>query len=293
MVAAAALVAWLSFAQIGVRAVAAEVEGFNADARKAIAGRDPPLSYFVFRGVMAEARLRARRGEAPLDKSAAAILQSALGKWNNYENRGADVKLAVSETHKAAARLRRMVPKGAAVVALGSSPDKIGFVLEASGGVDVAYVSMSRSWIAAKGGEAKKRREFDGLFAAPLALLGSGRRIVLVDYADKFSTLHAVDGMMRKWHPELYCGMSVVVMHDKKTDETHLQAAKTIGAWKTLEIHSLVWHLSKTFRCTPTADESGSRVAASQEDADACDAVRCLLSPGYDLASGRGSLAPG
>lgn len=277
MVTAKTFAMWYRFAEIGIRVVGDEINAFTQHDRKVW---DPPLSYFVFRGVMAEARGRAKNGLPALDKDVVPILQSALGKWNNYEDEGREVKLAVSETHKAAARLKRIVPKGAAVVAIGSSPDKIGFVLDAAGVVDVSYVSFSRTWLV---GDSKKRLGFDELFDGPLRMMAAGRRVVMVDYADKFSTLHFVDGMMRKWHPDLHGMMQIVVLYDYQSDNTHLQAVHTIGAWKTIEIHPLVWHMSKSFRCTPTIGEDGSIVAAKQEQVDACDAVRCLLVPRYAL----------
>jgi hypothetical protein len=162
---------------------------------------------------------------------------------------------------------------------MGSSPDKIGFVLEATGRTEIAYAPVSRQWLASESYK-KKSSEFDALFGDALCMIAPGgpcSELVFVDYADTFSTIATVESMLRKWHPDVRAKSRFVAMFDRGTNAESLKEAKKLDGWTALQIHPSVWSMSKKFRCTPPVDSRGRPVVMSPIQLDECDAVRCLL----------------
>lgn len=235
---------------------------------------DPTLSQMRVRGVVAAAR----SSKKPLTAEMRSVLEEAMSR-RFY----GIVKSAIADTKQAAEKLNGLLKKGSGVVAMGSSPEKVGFALESTGR-SITYPSVSRAWLQSKSGEAAKKARFSELFAETLALVSPGgpcTELVFVDYADTFSTIFAVDAMLRKWHPDVSAKSRFVVMFDDQTNEVHLRTAEIIPGWTVLRIPNTVWSLSKAFRCNPGVNSKGGLTNLQPEDMDYCDAVRLLISPDY------------
>lgn len=232
------------------------------------------------RGVVAAAKTSQR----PLTADMRRVLEEAL---SHQLLRVGDPRLiqdAVRGTKQAAKNLKGFLKKGSGVVAIGNSPEKVGFVLESTGHV-VTYPLVSRPWLESSASEAVKKKRFSELFAEALSLIdpdtGTCAELVFVDYARTFSTFFAVDAMLRKWHPEARKKSRFVVMFDEETNEAHLRTAGLIPGWDAFKVPPSVYMLAKNFRCSSKVDKKGGLSKLRPHDRDACDAVRLLIAPDH------------
>ena len=237
---------------------------------------------------MAEMRVRgvvsaARASRKPLTAAMRRVLEESLGSVI-ARNGGANfIRNTIRATKRAAEELKGFLEEGSAVVAVGNSPEKVGFVLEAAGRV-VAYPQVSRQWLRTSPGDAAKKKRFAELFAEALALIdpdtGACTELVFVDYARTFSTFFALEAMLRKWHPEAREKSRFVVMFDSQTDAVHLRTAHLIG-WPAFKVPSSVYLLAKNCRCKSRVDADGAVAEQKPLERDACDAIRLLIAPSH------------
>lgn len=238
-------------------------------------GSDPTLSEMRVRGIVAAAKA----SNKPMTGETRIFLENAMLRRFRGLNK------AIVDTKETAVKLNGLLKKGSGVVAMGSSPEKVGFVLE-SMGRSITYPSVSRAWLQSKASEAVKKKRFTELFADTMALVAPGgpcTELVFVDYADTFSTIFAVDAMLRKWHPSVSAKSRFLVMFDDQTNVVHLRTAEIIPNWTVLRIPSTVWSLSKSFRCYPHVNFKGGLTQLNPVEIDYCDAVRLMIAPDYFL----------
>lgn len=241
---------------------------------------NPTLSEMRIRGVVAAAKSSKR----PLTAEMRSVLEEALSHKLVRVGDPQIIRDAIRETKRAAKELKGFLKKGSGVVAIGNSPEKVGFVLESTGHV-VTYPLVSRPWLESSASEAVKKKRFSELFADALGLIdpdtGTCTELVFVDYARTFSTFFAVDAMLRKWHPEASKKSRFVAMYDDETNEAHLRTADLIPGWASFEVPPSVYMLAKNFRCSSKVDKKGGLSKLQPHEHDACDAVRLLISPEY------------
>ena len=253
--------------------------GLEAFAREPdAAGSNPTLAEMRVRGVVSAARA----SNKPLTAAMRRVLEEGLSfKLMRLGDPGM-IRDHVRATKRAAEELKGFLKEGSGVVAVGNSPEKVGFVLEAAGRV-VTYPLLSRQWLQSSAGEAAKKRRFAELFAEALALIdpdtGPCTELVFVDYARTFSTFFALEAMLRKWHPEARAKSRFVAMFDRETDAAHLRTIELLPGWAAFEVAESVYMLAKNFRCGPKVEKDGGLTERRPYEDDACDAVRLLIAP--------------
>jgi hypothetical protein len=255
--------------------------GLEAFATEPINGtKNPTLSEMRVRGVVNSAK----SSKKPLTIQMKSVLEEALSYKLVSSGNPKIIEDAIMDTRKAAKNLKGFLKKGSGVVAIGNSPEKVGFVLESTGHI-VTYPLMSRPWLESSALEAVKKKRFSELFADTISLIdpetGPCTELVFVDYARTFSTFFAVDAMLRKWYPEVRKKSRFVVMYDDETNEANLRTVELMPGWDAFEVSMGVYMLAKNFRCNSKLDNKGGVTKLHQQDIDFCDAIRLLISPDY------------
>jgi hypothetical protein len=273
---------YFDYARAGLEAFASEPVGSESN---------PTLAELRVRGVVSAAK----RSRKPLTSEMRGVLEEALSFKLMRFGDPKMIRTFVRDTKRAAEELKGFLKKRSGVVAVGNSPEKVGFVLESTGHV-VAYPLLSRSWLESSASEAKNRKRFSELFAEALSLIdpktGPCTELVFVDYARTFSTFFALEAMLRKWHPEAREKSRFVVMFDAETSEAHLRTAELLPGWAAFEVPEGVYMLAKNFRCGSKVEKDGGLAKRLPYEDDACDAVRLLISPDY-FAKQRSNVSSG
>jgi len=230
------------------------------------------ISHLVAMGIMREARDIVLSGQKPLTPESRTTLMECVKQMGHGFY---DKEKALKETKKVANIVSDFVGKKSLIVAIGSSPDKIGFVLE-SMGHDVVYTPLTSNWLESNTTKSKFLSLFDGLFTR----ISPKTSIVFIDFCDTFASMFSVDTMFRTWCPRVHEKSKFIALYNKEySNKINLRTAETLLKWKTIHISESVWNLSKNNRCTPAIDENGEVLPLTCDEKDACDAIRCLLSP--------------
>ncbi len=230
------------------------------------------ISHLVAKGIMSEARERSLSGKNPLTPESRSLLTECVKQMDRgfYDN-----EKALKETKQVASIISQFVGPKSVIVSIGSSPDKIGYVLE-SMGHDVVYTPLTSNWLESNTTKPKFLDIFDGV----LKRASSKTTIYFVDFCDTFASMFSIDTMFRMWCPRVHEKSKFIALYNKEySNKINLQTAEMLLKWKTIHISESVWNLSKNNRCTPAIDENGDVVPLTCDEKDACDAIRCLLSP--------------
>jgi hypothetical protein len=263
---------YFDYARAGLEAFASE---------PILSESNPTLAEMRVRGVVSAARCSRR----PLTGEIRGVLEEALSFKLMRFGDPKMIRTYVRDTKLAAEELKGFMKKLSGVVAVGNSPDKVGFVLESTGHV-VTYPLLSRSWLESSATEAKKKKKrFSELFAEALSLIDPKTRpcteLVFVDYARTFSIFFALDAMLSKWHPEARDKSRFVVMFDAETNEAHLRTTELLPGWAAFQVPEGVYMMAKNFRCGSKVEKDGGLAKRLPYEDDAYDAVRLLISPEY------------
>jgi hypothetical protein len=145
---------------------------------------------------MHEARDRIFSSKKPLTPESRTTLMECVKQMDHgfYDNEN-----ALKETKNVANIVSDFVGKNSIIVAIGSSPDKIEFVLE-SMGHDVVYPPLTSNWLESNTTKSKFLSLFDGL----LKRFSSKTSIFFVDFCDTFASMFSVDTMFRTWCPRVH-----------------------------------------------------------------------------------------
>ena len=186
--------------------------------------------------------------------------------------------------------VKKLVPKDATILSVGSSPDKLAFMLEARDGYDVRYLPFSRTLLGSnhttdfvfptKERDLVARRLRAGLRQAGLRLSelrNPDRKFIVLDMIDRGSSLIALLETMGSCLnvPDLARRTAVIAL-----DPWESGAGSDRGYPKTLTRHPVagvkfvkvgraIWSLSKMTRCVPKS------MPRKFESMDAIDTIMC------------------
>lgn len=224
------------------------------------------------------ARLRVSTKERALFRNFVESMQYAVKRR--------DFEVEYAATYRA---FKKAVPKGATLLSLGSSPDKLAFMYELEGH-DVKYVSFSRSLV---GDNPVTSAIFDSPSKAALcARLGASLKaagvttaqlkdkrntFAIADYVSTGNTFIAVLELLGACMgvPDLPARTTVVVMTTEPSFKpAHVSRFKY--TFRTIPVTHRVWMLAKWTRCV-RKEEGAAAVTMTTAEVAMCNAVRLWL----------------
>ena len=184
--------------------------------------------------------------------------------------------------------------KGVLYAVVGSSPDKVGFILRHRG-LRTATVLFSRVFMPNRDGaldtddayRQKKLRQFKTRVVAPLrkelAALPDGEacEIAFVDYADTGNTFAALFAMLEAAAPDLAARSYPVIMQTPRAwssdDAMGINLASMRPRARVVIIPGYFWLFSKLSRCVPAVGANGKTSETTAMDAALCNAARMFV----------------
>lgn len=178
-------------------------------------------------------------------------------------------------------KLKNVVKKDKTLlVIVGSSPDKLGAVMEYVG-YDVMYVSYSREWMYGNKLTTKKKNEFKKEIVDPIKtrlLEGGKTEAAVVDYVDSGNSMLLFMGFVENMDDELYDMIYPVLItqYSGKSEESiGTQISKLKRNAKVIETDYSYFVFSKASRCVEMLASDGKR-ALNELDITLCNVGRLI-----------------